>query len=625
MTSYSWKSLEMSGIVKSNTICKTAQRLTAVLLLVSSWCVYGAEAQPPEQNNRVAIVYDGSASMKGFYETESMVELNRELHDLFSSAHLRPESLVFVSDLNTTRLQRFSEFVAQPNWGTHTKLDEAYGLVDDWEVVVLVTDNVQDSGDEDYTSTRNFYSLLEQDSIHRVLMVPLALPFDGRLYFERRRNPPMQALLAEIERANPPEARFVADTYESNRYLSVDMDGRKALAVYMIFSRPTSMDSDLDALVKAALNVKPLTINPVDQGRFKLRGIEGVKARETIVKALARQNDMCTSEGGKRLTAERPNMRILPPIWDQYGKKDYYELRSIGSIEHSVDLPQTYRFYFRLANETDNIVLGAPGCADRDITVEVTSLEYRVSPAFADVFELGEPRLRRTVPGFVPSQVLPRGRVGESPVFVTEFEIPKLNWEFSIAALFKLAFAEAVPLRVKGQIAITVPRGKFSLAQDYRNNYFTESALAQGKIYSPEDIVHFVRTNPIVLHYDFGSETLLLQIPAWVSTAVYGTGLALLVVFGLIAYSVQLRYLLHFDDTGEEILFYIPAPFKEKVYSRGNVEVFTVKRGLLTYALYPGQGYSVVLDGKAKAFVNLARQTSFRISGATCDSLIECR
>lgn len=622
MSSCSWKSLEMSGIVKYNNICRTAQCLAGVLLLVSNWYVYGAEVQASEQNARVAIMYDGSASMKGFYETDGMVELNKKLHDLFSSAHLRPESQVFVSDLKTTKLQKFSEFVAQPGWGTHTKLDEAYELVDDWSVIILVTDNVQDSGDEDYTSTRNFYSLLEQDSIHRVLMAPLALPFDGRLYFKRNSNPPMQTLLAEIKRANPPEARFAADSYKSKNYLSVDMDGQKALAIYMIFSRPTSMDSDLDALVEARLGVKPLTINPIGQGYFFLRGIED---RVTIEKSFKHHNEMCTTTAGREpFIPARPNMRLLPPQSDLLGRTKKYEIHLTGLVEHSVDLPQTYRFYFRIANETDNIVLGAPGCTDRDITMELTNLEYQVHPAFANLFESGEPRLRRTVPGFVPGQVLP-GAAGGSPVFVTEFEVPKLNWEFSIAALFKLAFAEAVPLKVKGQIAITVPRGKFLLTQDYRNKYFAEAALAQDKVYSPEDIVHFVRTKPIVLHYDFGSETLLLQTPAWVSTAVYGTGLALLVVFGLIAYSVQLRYVLHFDDTGEELLFYIPKPFGEKVHSRDDVEVFTMKRGLFSYVLHPEQGHRIAVDGKAKRYVKLARQTSFKISGTACDSLVECR
>lgn len=614
----------MSGIVKSNIIYKNAQRVAIMLLLMSSGCVYGVEAQVFGPNARVAIMYDGSASMTGFYKKKSMVDLNKKLHDLFSSKHLRPESQVFVSDLKTTKLQAFSKFVAKPKWGTHTKLDKAYELVantDDWSVVVLVTDNVQDSGDEDYTSTRNFYNLLERDSIHRVVMVPLALPFDGRLYFKKKSNPSMQALLLEIKQANPSEARFVADSDKSKTYLSVKMDGQKALAIYMIFSHPTRMDKDLDTLVEEALGIKPLTINPVDQGHFFLRG---VSERETIEKSFKRHNEMCTTtEGREPFIPAKPNMDILPPHTKLPERviKTNYNIHLTDPVEHRVDLSQTYRFYFQIVNKTDNIVLGAPGCADRDIAVELTNLEYQVSPAFADLFESGELRLRRIVPGFVPGQVLPGELLGALPVFVTEFKIPQLDWEFSVAALFKLAFAKTVPLRVKGQIVITVPQGKFSLEQAYRNKYFTEVALAQDKIYSPEDIVHFVRTNPIELHYDFGPETLFLQTPAWISTLVNGTGLALLVVLGLVVYSVQLRYVLRFNNTGEEVL----VPSKEKVYSRNGVVVFTVKRGLISYTLHPGQGHSVVVDGKAKAYISLSKQTNFQISGSDCNSLVECR
>ncbi len=67
---------------------------TVLLALI----LIGGTALAEEKDERVAVVFDGSASMRGYYK-DSIVDLNKKLHDLFEGLHLRPYSQIFVSTL----------------------------------------------------------------------------------------------------------------------------------------------------------------------------------------------------------------------------------------------------------------------------------------------------------------------------------------------------------------------------------------------------------------------------------------------------------------------------------------------------------------------------------------------
>ncbi len=606
----------MSGMRKFASFKRFAACLLVVPLLL------GNTVMAQSERDRVAIVFDGSASMRGYYK-DSIVELNKKLHDVFAGLHLPSDSLIFVSTKDKTTQRDFKSFLEKPKYGSHTRLDDTYKAVADTAVVVLVTDNVQDSGDEDYTSTRNFYHLLENKVLDRVLMVPMALPFDGRLYFDRKRHPPVGQLLADLRSANSESVRFSKDSYNSKRYVTVDMQGDKALAIYIIMTSPLGEDfhDNLNPALVEAFGVQPLVINPVDQGLFSLNGVQH---RRRIEEAFSLHDENCRTEFGQHYSPGRPNLMLVPPQISVFGEIPIYTLRALDSVEQRVDESFIYRFYFELRNGTENIVLGKSGCR-RDITVTLEDLRYLAHPSYQGMFDVKQPEAR-LVPAFIPGRVAPIDSAEvESPIVVVESAMPGLQWQFSLGSLFRLAFTESVPVKIQGKLQVTVPRGNFTLSEDYAEQYFTPSALIQSKIYSPEDIVQFVRTEPVVLEYDFQSVNLELIPPDWPAKVVYALITMLLVLLLLVAYSLSLRFVLRFDDTGEELLVYLAVPFSRMAYARSDDPVLQIRKRLLGYELSPATGYSLIKNGEVLGRMTLTRQSSFKIEGDRCETVVECR
>ena len=100
-----------------------------------------ANSQTINQDMSASILYDGSASMKGFFP-QGIIQLNKKLIDILSSVHINADSQVFVSNNTNTKFYFLNDFINTPKWGTHTKLDDALSSISGKDLVVFVTDNI---------------------------------------------------------------------------------------------------------------------------------------------------------------------------------------------------------------------------------------------------------------------------------------------------------------------------------------------------------------------------------------------------------------------------------------------------------------------------------------------------
>jgi hypothetical protein len=126
---------------------KTRLNYFIIMLTVGMVSVFGV-AFAWADTARVGIYYDGSGSMMGFFNPENngIIGLNQKLFDVFAASHLKCNASVFTTRHGSTQVIPLQTFLENPQWGSETRLDEAMKMAVDSDIVVLVTDNVQDAG-----------------------------------------------------------------------------------------------------------------------------------------------------------------------------------------------------------------------------------------------------------------------------------------------------------------------------------------------------------------------------------------------------------------------------------------------------------------------------------------------
>ena len=160
-----------------------------------------------------------------------------------------------------------------PNGGADTRLDIAFEAARDKDIALLISDNVQDTGEYGTSSAMNFYQMLEDEAVGTVLLVPLRFPFDGPLYFYKNRHPNRNALVESLKKENP-TAQITAGNRKGRIYQIVNYQGNKSLILYAIFKNGFSRERLKAFIVRLKENfgVLPLMVKPVDQGNFLLEG-----------------------------------------------------------------------------------------------------------------------------------------------------------------------------------------------------------------------------------------------------------------------------------------------------------------------------------------------------------------
>lgn len=591
-----------------------------IVILTVNW-----SEQASAQEINAGIFFDGSGSMKGFLNTRSIQNINSQLHDILSGLHFNPTSKVFVTSPARTVMRSLDEFIQNPVWGKHTRLDQAFSMSHEEQVLMIVTDNVQDAGEYGCSSTRNFYQLLEQNSVDTVVLCPLHKKFSGPLYFYKNRHPDLQELLKNLRKENQ-NASFEESNYKSKKYQVINMEGNRALAIYIIFraSFPQEVPLAFINRVKQTFGLEPLMVRPVDQGKFS---IEGVNKKSEVKASFAAIKRICSIPGNDEFPIKPPNLSLNPPRSNilgpsSNGNKECFQVIPFRHKPYRANQSMLFRFYFKLINRSSTILLGKPGeqCSNK-VAITLCDVKYHLPPSLMDCFVPSEKKLAANViPGFIPN-IIPNATVlnsGEYFPFVTGsvIKIPPFQVLMNLKALLKLAFTQSIPLQIKGSIKITVAPGYFSIDKAYEEQYFTRSVFDQGRIYTPEDIISYINISPTHLRFDFASQGLAVFTPLWLKIVLYATVAALLAGIIFLCISCFRHYYLRFDDTGEALFIYLPRPFSKGSYLRDNKEMLIIKRGLLNYLASPNIGYHLSGDeNKPVPYIKLPSKEGFRIIG----------
>ncbi len=607
--------------------------LPGVLTLLIAMFTHPALARQPS----AGVYFDGSGSMKGFFhqDAKSIRSINAMLHEALTGVHATPVSRVFVTSGDKTAFHDLNDFLQRPAWGSQTRLDLALEKASDMDMVMLVSDNVQDEGEYDGAGARRFYQLLEDASIGAVLLLPLQNKFNGPLYFYKHRHPDPRALIRGLEKQNP-GAMFKAASRKSKTYHVVNMVGDKALILYIIIKQTFPGDRLLQLVkrINASFQTAPLMVKPVDQGAITL---EGVNQRGDIEKSFTAFENLCAmNAGAQRIPIRKPNLELVSPQSDIYrsssgARKQDLELKPIKKFHepYSTDQVKRFRFYTRVSNKSRTIVLGIPGspCAD-NIRIAIGDVAVSIAPSFRDCFfPPGAPGATIT-PDYIPFALV--GGEGadskDSPSFaaINAISIPPFRVRLdigeplkSLAAVVKLAFAGRVPIAIKGTIEILAPPGAFSVDPGYAERFFTRSVYEQGRVYTPEDIVAYIHERPTRLPFHFRSEKMYLETALWLKVVVYLAIAALLAGLILGYFSISRRAYLKIDDEKNETLaISLPLPLTSATYMRGGREVLVIKKGFFSYAAYPGRDYHLTdMDDNAIASFKLPSSGAFYIRG----------
>ncbi len=131
-----------------------------------------------------AIVIDSSGSMAGFYNTGSIRMLVVNLQKILGGAKIylfndRGLELVKKTDsLNSVKRNTRIDLAIKGFIGNSVSRPSA---------IWLITDNVQDRTETPYidASTKDFYSILQQDTFARIYIMPCFLDFSGKIYLNR--------------------------------------------------------------------------------------------------------------------------------------------------------------------------------------------------------------------------------------------------------------------------------------------------------------------------------------------------------------------------------------------------------------------------------------------------------
>lgn len=580
-----------------------------------------------------AVLYDGSGSMQGFYRAHSITNLNENLHDILTGLGFAVKSSVFVSE-NDTSLIPLSEFINDPHppWGPTTRLDEALSLVMEKQIIVFVTDNVQDTGEDKYSSTRSFYDMLDYDSVHAVLLLPIRKPFDGILDFDKNRYPNSDKLIEDLKKKNN-ESIIFSKAENNKKYNKINMKGEKSLAVYFIFNQmlpKKQMDYFMEA-VQSNCNVEPFIVKPINQGKFIIKGVNN----KTIVEnAFSLLEETCNPRDSEVFSRPRPNCAleeppsgIYSPIFktseNNYGlylvsKKDKFLLNKTNSL----------RFYFSLLNKSRAIDLaGIKGDCKKDVRITLADLQYSLPHSLHKMVRAKQSIKGGIIPPFIPYNVshvtdytLENNQLS---VFFTEIKMPAYETLISLKSLYRFAFLSYVPAMVKGRINVSVPIGNISITKDYAKKYFTKSELDQSRIFTPVDIVHYISKKPVELRFDFVSKNIELQPPLWIKIPVYLFLIFILLVTVYIAISIMTRHYLLFEDNGKAIEVYLPFPFTKRQYAREGETIFYVYRGFIYYFIKCPNYCNLKIDDIPTNSVMIRLNSSFIIENSHMKIVVE--
>jgi hypothetical protein len=492
----------------------------------------------------MAVHVDGSLSMDGFFP-DAIRLLRADLRRAFGS--LDPKFSLFISErgpsaeLRTLPLREDLRLPSDHLLRQTSRLDRALASAVEnspsgESVLVLITDNVQDEAATP-TTIRKFIEGLNDERIVRISVVPMSLPFRGRVYFHKIGPGGSRGHYASLDECRRSIGRAVAfmsprarigEWGQNSTYYYAEYDGNRGVIAYYLLVRregrkqapvAPSLVAGLDTLQNTPrTDYTCLHVKPIDAGDITVRGMDVYKAdgyaawERQVNGASSLQTDAefgrPSSEayvhvGAARTPGEvdgvagRPPARLLPVpgYWDNVIASE----------------PFYFRFHYSLASVLEHIDIGGR-TEGQDVSFSVPGARMsflrrsrvHVDPSGASVLSD-----HRITPRLLQDGLT--GSPGDGTLSSTETDLRPTTWYECRIWLRPVARLPGLMPYVWSlredkreatlafDVLMRIPPSAISLKQEFAERYFTESVARLDKIPMPAgvNIVQFLARDAI--------------------------------------------------------------------------------------------------------------------------------
>jgi len=401
----------------------------------------------------IAIAIDGSGSMRGYFKAGSLEKYIDDKYEKFvsffpSDSNGKVDKIFFIN-------KEILPYEPAPRtMGDITVLDISFKkiLAKKYDIIFLITDNVQDT-EEDSITTVAFYKELAKEEIREVNVAPELLDFNGNVIL---------------------------------RDYSVPHTGKRGILSYLILINDNYRSYYYKFLSLFKENV--LLIKPITNKNIKIIGVRQNEidvVKQSVMNLLSK----CSGAYSKIIL---PNVEIV-----SNGSIVPYDKENPPSF--SLDKQNLLNFFFSLESILEHINIGNDNNpCDREIKLEVNNLTILPKRLKDKIFFNNIKTLGKIAP---PSLI---GSLKKNETYkyyyYCEVRFGPFEYNWNLLDFFQYLRFNSIKLKMNFDITLTVPPNYFSLTEEYRNKYFTNDINEYNKIYSPVDLVQFINTEPVIIN-----------------------------------------------------------------------------------------------------------------------------
>ncbi|MBU0551461.1 hypothetical protein KKB55_21085 [Myxococcota bacterium] len=442
------------------------------------------------------ILVDGSGSMKGFFSTNGVEELVRQIENASKSYQFEVNSTVFISNKDS------SEIIFQNLWtwlkenpskryGNITKLDELVGNFSKNEAIIIITDNFQDNEGEGIGRTQLFYRRLQDTALSRVYSAPVLLEFDGRVEVgvgigipEGKENAHKiyeSALAYTSKHFIGKDGKIGTPVWYSptnqQGLWKIPYKGLRGLAVYLLL---TESDDEIEYKFKNFVefigqktNTSPLLIRPLGSDAVKLKATE---SGQPDPKALE-----CAGIEINSLPKANLNFQVNDKGEYSLGLKPDVALR------YNPRNPAQFVVAFDIISTQAHIQLHPGG--ECESSAKLIASPLKVEAARQDILLPGVQGRAYAQPAYL---VTPLDSVGPRAVFLV-IDLPPLVGPDVPDEVFAGQLSASLDFKIQ------VPPSAWRTAPNVQRRYFTPNPLDLARVFSPKDLVRVLAPPAIEL------------------------------------------------------------------------------------------------------------------------------
>lgn len=445
------------------------------------------------------ILLDKSGSMLGFYAAEREDQdkspfqqyIERDLYDFLNDTMgIRTDTAFFSHGENTRDILVTKDIhvpISLTRFGQTSQLDDGLKAAMDkgYKLIVLISDNVQ----EDVKAThavmgdlKRLYRHFQSDDVSQIHLVPLAHPFDGKIYLPSYQFRDMSN--AEIRERLRSGSMTIERVEKRERYVHVACRGPRGLMMYVV-----SMDPKYDHLARRiaekaarsanspAIKTYPLNTVKLDIEMSGDKNFNGQMATPSSDGIFVMEGRVNSIEDG-----------------DDSDSKDDYE---------SV-------FYVKFINSFDHLKLNSTNPAGQKAAITVHPLDKWKTIGFEN-FSV-QPSIHP--PTLVEEIIGPDGKtqnVYRIKVRISSDQFKLRLWP--ISEFLHVVFSDEGSVSGGLHLDLTLPAHFFQVSDDVTADYFTRDLKEIDKILNTEDLVQFLTDRQSVIGTDIIFEDIKIKYP----------------------------------------------------------------------------------------------------------------